>query len=186
MHGDNTLPSDAKFRDHFEKVLNPTRETKDELSHLSTYVSIPVLDELISPLEVQNQIKRMMLDKACGPDGIPFGDFSLMSPQWLVTIAAIFNNIFASAIFPDAWIRAKVLPIFKKGDKSNTDIYRGISVMNSIAKLYEMVLCERLNHWLKPDREQTGVQKKHGCMENIHQRKLNCLWYLSTSRKLMI
>ncbi len=71
MHGDSTVSSDAEFRDHFEKVLNPSRETQDELSNLSTDVSIPVLDEHISPLEVQNQIKRMKVDKACGPDGIP-------------------------------------------------------------------------------------------------------------------
>lgn len=166
-HSDSNLPSDAEFRDHFEKVLNPARETQNDLSDLSTDINIPVLDEPISPLEVQNQIKRMKVNKACGPDGIPPGVFSLMSPQWLVTIATLFSCIFSSAMFPYAWIRAKVFVIFKKGDKTNTDNYRGISVINSIAKLYEMVLCERLNQWFKPDREQAGAQKKRGCIEHI-------------------
>ncbi len=30
-----------------------------------------------------------------------------------------------------------------------------------------MVLCERLNQWFKPDREQAGAQRKRECMEHI-------------------
>ena len=101
-NGDGILPSAAEFRDHFEKILNPTRVIETELPDLRTKVSIPVLDEHISPLEVHNQVKRMNVDKACGPDGIPRGVFSLLHTQWIATIATLFSTTFTSAIFPHA------------------------------------------------------------------------------------
>ena len=36
--------------------------------------------------------------------------------------------------------------------------YRGMTVLNSIAKLYDMVLCNTLNQWYKPHRQQAGSQ----------------------------
>ena len=57
--------------------------------------------------------------------------------------------------------------IFKKGDKNNQNNYRGISVINAIAKLYDMLLCDRLMLWFAPFREQAGAQKGRGCMEHI-------------------
>lgn len=57
--------------------------------------------------------------------------------------------------------------IFKKGNRADPNNYRGISVTNAIAKLYDMVLYNRLYQWFKPYREQAGAQKKRGCMEHI-------------------
>lgn len=57
-----------------------------DVSEVTTDVTIPILDEQISVVEVQEQIKRMHLDKACGPDGLPPGVFTLLPVQWLLYI----------------------------------------------------------------------------------------------------
>ena len=54
--------------------------------------------------------------------------------------------------------------IFKKGDGLNP---RGISVINYMFKLYDMVMCERLSQWFRSYRELTGAQKARGCPEHI-------------------
>ena len=69
--------------------------------------------------------------------------------------------------YPASWTRAKLFTIFKKGDKLNPNNYRGISVTNSICKLYDMVLCHRLQQWFSPLREQSGAQRGRGCLEHI-------------------
>ncbi len=70
--------------------------------------------QLISPLEVHYQMNGMKVDKACGPAaGIPPHVFSPRSAQWIITVATSFSNISTAAIFPQAWIRAKVFEIFK-------------------------------------------------------------------------
>ena len=45
--------------------------------------------------------------------------------------------------------------------------YRAINVINSMAKLYDMVLCVRIGLWFSPFREQAGSQSGRGCLEHI-------------------
>ena len=164
--GDNACPSDEEFKTHFEAVLNPSVGISHE-GDVTTDVTIPILDDPISTLEVQHQIRRMKPDKACGPDGLPPGVFSLLPAQWILTITTLFNNIFFSGIYPQSWIRAKGFTIFKKGDRMDPHNYRWISVISNISKLYDMVLSERLGQWFAPFREQAGAQRNRGCLEHI-------------------
>ena len=57
--------------------------------------------------------------------------------------------------------------IFKKGNRLLPENYRGITIINCIAKLYDKILCHRLQLWFKPYREQAGSQKGRGCIEHI-------------------
>ena len=45
--------------------------------------------------------------------------------------------------------------------------YRGINVINCLAKLFDLVLNSRLNSWFVPYREQAGNQKGRSCVEHI-------------------
>ena len=51
--------------------------------------------------------------------------------------------VFMSGQYPMLWSGAKIFNIFKKGDRKDPENYRGISVANSIVKLYDIVLCYR-------------------------------------------
>ena len=62
--------------------------------------------------------------------------------------------------------------IFKRGSRSVANNYRGISVINAIAKLFDMVLCHRLCQWFRPYREQAGAQSTRGCVEHIATLRL--------------
>lgn len=74
---DDSCPSSDEFKAHFEDILNPDLINHD-VTEVTTDVTIPILDEQISAVEVQEQIKRIHPDKACGPDGLPPGVFSLL------------------------------------------------------------------------------------------------------------
>lgn len=106
---------------------------------------MPVLDDPILPQEVQNQVKRLVCSKACGPDGVPPGIFKLVPPAWFLTITMLFNIIFTSETYPTSWATAKLFAVFKRGSRALVSNYRGISVVYSFAKLYDMVLCARLS-----------------------------------------
>ena len=109
----------------------------------------------------------MKADKSCGLDGIPPGVYKLLTPAWIILITTLFNLIFTSASYPVSWAKAKLFMLFKRGNRKDPNNYRGISVINSIAKLFDMVLCNRLELWLKSYREQAGAQKGRGCIEHI-------------------
>ena len=166
-YGGDICPNDEEFKAHFESVLNPPVTLDPYLGDIATDVTIPILDDPILPAEVHEQIRKLKPDKACGPDGLSPGIFSLLPAQWVLTLVTLFNRIFCCGQYPVSWIRAKIFTIFKKGNKTDPHNYRGISVTNAIAKLYDMVLCERLYQWFRPFREQAGAQRKRGCTEHI-------------------
>ena len=60
-----------------------------------------------------------------------------------------------------------MLNIYKKGDRKKACNYRGINVINSLAKLFDLILSTRLSSWFVPFREQAGSQKDRGCTEHI-------------------
>ena len=159
-------PSDEEFKAHFESILNQPSTANLQVPG-DTNVTIPILDDPISPGEVNAQIKKIKPNKACGPDGLSPGIFSLLPAQWILFLVSLFNSVFLVGQYPLSWIRANMFVIYKKGNKSDPHNYRGISISNSVAKLYDMILCDRLYQWFKPYREQAGAQKKRGCMEHI-------------------
>ena len=163
-------PSDDDFKVHFERVLNPDPAPPAPL--VTAGVSIPVLDDPILPVEVDNQIKKMKVDKACGPDGVSPGLLTILPPVWLLALTTMFNTVFMSGVYPASWVRAKVVTIFKKGNRLDPNNYRGISIINSIAKLYDMILSHRLGQWFRPCREQAGAQSHRGCIEQIVSLRL--------------
>ena len=70
--------------------------------------------------------------------------------------------------------------LFKKGNSLLTGNYRGISVIDSICKLYDYVLNNRLISWYIPQREQAGGQAKRGCPEHVLTLRL---WINFAKRK---
>ena len=95
------------------------------------------------------------------------GAYNMLTPEWIILITSLFNLIFTSASYPVSWFKTKLFMLFKRGDRKDPNNYRGISVINSIAKIFDMIMCSRLEHWFKPYREQAGAQKGRGCIEHI-------------------
>ncbi len=47
----------------------------------------------------------------------------------------IFNLVFNSGHFPDAWTEGFIVPLYKnKGDKNDTNNYRGITLVSCLGK----------------------------------------------------
>ena len=45
--------------------------------------------------------------------------------------------------------------------------YRGISVMDSLAKVYELLLLSRLTLWMSIDKCQAGGESGRGCIKQV-------------------
>ena len=163
---DENRPSEMEFQEHLEKLLNPA----DEFIHTDLsnhHVSIPVLDDRIEVREVTNVLeKQVKPDTGCGPDGNSPGVLKLLPVQWVEFICYLFNIVFVAG-YPLVWTSAKLIMLFKKGLRNDCNNYRGISVINAIAKVYDYVINNRLMAWYTVCREQAGAQPKRGCIEHI-------------------
>lgn len=70
----------------------------------------------------------------------------------------MFNRILNSGHFPDDWSKAVIIPVFKKGDRSNPSDYRGISLISCLCKLFTSILNTRLLKWIDDNDILTDAQ----------------------------
>ena len=138
---DKEKPSDLEFQTHIERLLNPV-DLQDDVwpSVCEDNVSIPLLDDPIDAGETTYAVyKQMKPGKQAGPDGNSPGTFHMLPLEWIVFLTTLLNLVFCSN-YPVAWTKAKLSMLFKKGNSMDTGNYRGISVIDSIAKLYDYIL----------------------------------------------
>ena len=151
-----------------EKLLNPEGVESPDTIDLSNQASIPALDEPFTLEEVQHVIdKQMKPDKGCGPDGIAPGTLKFLPVTWLLVLVTILNSVFQTGSYPVSWATSKLTMLFKKGARLACGNYRGISIIDALAKLFDYLLNNRLCAWIQPDREQAGAQPGRGCLEHI-------------------
>jgi hypothetical protein len=59
----------------------------------------------------------------------------------------LFNCILDTGFFPINWLSSVIVPIFKKGDNSDPNNYRGINLISNLCKLFTAILNSRLLNW---------------------------------------
>lgn len=157
-------PTDDAFQAHFESLLNPPDA---QVIQVPDSIYLPITDDPITPEEVDAALHKLKQHKSGGPSGVPPGLLKILPANWIVFLASFFSLIMHQIKYPHSWTYTKLITIFKKGTRLSCDNYRGISLMDSLAKVYDCILNRRLNLWFKPDREQAGAQKGRGCLEHL-------------------
>ena len=61
----------------------------------------------------------------------------------------LFNNSLSEGIFPECIKTVKIIHIFKSGDSNSTANYRPISKLPFLSKMFEKLMCARLDSYLK-------------------------------------
>jgi hypothetical protein len=61
----------------------------------------------------------------------------------------MFNLSVTSATFPSLWKQTAVVPVFKKGDSTNVNNYRPISILNNFSKIFEFIVHNHLSNFFK-------------------------------------
>ena len=77
------------------------------------------------------------------------------------------NDSIQCGSFPDCLEVAKVIALYKKGDKTNPENYRPMSLLPSFNKVFEKILLKRMtkfcNKYQSLSKSQYGFRQKHSC-----------------------
>ena len=105
------------------------------------------LDEPISLSEISIAINQLSNGKSAGSDRL-INEFFIHGKHVLLPyLHTLFNRIFTLGYFPDAWSMGEVIHLLIKGDRSNVDNYRGITLLSAFGKLFSRLLNNRLTGW---------------------------------------
>ena len=183
IHEDEGIqPSENEFKAHFEKLLNDERNTNDEHSEINE-VTIPILDDPIELIEVEKAISSGKQNKAY--IGVAPGFLKLLPYNWIMFLVMLLNNVFFN-LYPKKWCLSKLIVIFKKGCRLLCGNYRGISITDTLAKLYDKIIANRLLLWMNIDKNQAGGLENRGCTEQILALRLLIDYAKCRKRKLFI
>ena len=96
---------------------------------------------------VQYELKKLNINKSCGPDEIHPRLLTELSSHISKPIAFLLNKTIEYGKIPNDWKRAYVSPIFKKGARNRAENYGPISLNISVCKIMERFIKEEImNH----------------------------------------
>ena len=108
-------------------------------------IDVQDLDKLITEAEILKAISSLKRGKSPDLEGV-LNDFFLDVKGFIIPyLVKIYNKIYDSGIYPESWCKGLIIPIHKKGDKNDPNNYRGIMLISAFAKLFSLVLRNRLN-----------------------------------------
>ena len=75
--------------------------------------------------------------------------YNILAPIISPTVSMLFNNSLSEGTFPECFKTAKIIQILKSGDSNSTVNYRPISMLTLFSKIFEKLMCARLDSYLK-------------------------------------
>ena len=128
---------------------------------------------MITPNMLLEMAGKMKSKTSCGPDGISTKLLKIILPQILTPLCYLFNLLLQSGYIPIQLKTAKVIPVFKSGDKNSYTNYRPISLLNSLSKLLEKIVAKQMLGFLNKKKilyeHQYGFRKNHSTINPISQ-----------------
>jgi hypothetical protein len=76
--------------------------------------------------------------------------------ELILHLTQLFQQIFKLCTIPKAWKQSIIIPMFKKGSKTDPDNYRGITLLNTTLKLFTKVILSKLLQHIQPREQQQG------------------------------
>jgi len=157
------------FNTYFCSIF--TKENFSNLAHLRNLVQASwstssISDVVISEDAVFEVLRRIDPSKTCGPDDIP-GLLLKKGAPWLAEpLSQLYNLSLQSGVLPRDCRRAKVTPVFKKGDKHSPANYRPISLTSLVVKRLEHLVHTRVLEFLEANNKLSSCQHgfRKGCL----------------------
>ena len=112
----------------------------------------------ISLHEVEVAIDELNVQKSPGIDGV--SNDILKNSKLVIApmLCHLFNKVLEVGVYPDDWCKAIIVPVYKKGDTSDPNNYRGISLLSCISKLLGKILNNRITKWAEESGKMSDIQ----------------------------
>ena len=133
----NTVTDLKLIAEHFNKFFHSVF-AKASLNTPQQKVFQPNEVDFISYSGVLAMILKLDTKSSCGPENIPNVFLRRYAESIAHFVIVLFRCSLLSAKLPSDWKRARVVPVFKKGNHSLVEIYRPISLTSPYVKCLNM------------------------------------------------
>ena len=119
----------ARRSEHFQKLLKvPDDINHEALDNISQHISKTSLYEIPTMDEMAREIGCLKDGKAPGGDGITAEVWKHGGDSLFIRLHQLITNAWKVGSVPQTWKDASIVTICKKGDRTYSGNYRGISI----------------------------------------------------------
>jgi len=163
------------FVTHFESVYSPVRNDFDKNEFETLLNEMPfdkscsdVLSSITVAL-VDSCIRELKAGKASGPDQLTAEHLQNAHPSVVLFLSLLFRGMLKHNYVPTAFGCGTLIPLLKDklGNVNDMNNYRGITLIPTISKLFELVLLKVCSSFLNTDDLQFGFKKGLGCASAV-------------------
>lgn len=157
------------WKEHFEKLLAPPAATQAGAPFRAKQIvnrELPICTDNFTMQELDNCLRQLSNNKAAGLDEIPGEVWKIGALK--EELLKVCNDAF-SGDKPDVWGLNGIIPVPKKGDLSNPQNYRGISLSSIAAKVYNKLILQRVRPHIDPllRKNQNGFREGRSTVSQI-------------------
>ena len=91
------------------------------------------------------------MNKACGGDGIPVELFQILKDDAVKELHSIYQQIWKTQQWPQAWKRSVFIPIPRKGNAKECSNYHTIAIISHLSKVMLKTLQARLQQYVNQE-----------------------------------
>jgi hypothetical protein len=157
------------LNDFFSSVF--TQEDKTNIPTKDCETNKVLDDVLITVNKIEKKIDDLRKNSAPGPDGITPQLLKELKKQVSVPLEKIFRKSVDNSEVSQDWKRAKVIPIYKKGPKSDPNNYRPVSLTSVPCKILESIIKDEIMGHLTAENlindSQHGFMPGRSCASNL-------------------
>jgi len=120
-------------------------------------VSVPGHNELdclgerlsICRSDIKNKLQNLDVKKGAGPDGLPPCILRECTAYFIDPLFILFNKSLDEGVVPSIWKKSFIVPIFKSGDRISANNYRPISILCTVAKVFDSLIYNKIFRMVK-------------------------------------
>ena len=139
---------------------------------------------------VEEKIDKLSANKSNGINSISIRFLKIISKLVVPSLTNLINKSFKEGVFPNMFKIAKVIPIFKSGDKKDPNNYRPISIQPIIGKIIETIINDYLVSYLDENKlisdKQFGFRSKHSSIDALLSIQKSILKSIDEKKKVIV
>ena len=156
---DLTEAEDIKRWKGYTELYRKDLHDQDNHDGVMTHLEPDLLE-----CEVKRALGSIIMNKACGGDGIPVELFQILKDDAVKVLHSICQQIWKTQQWPQDWKRSVFIPIPKKGNAKECSNYCTIALISHASKVMLKILQARLQQYVNCElpHVQAGIRKGRG------------------------
>lgn len=173
--GNQTITSEEEIAKHFNLFFSTIGEKQAAQIHnntrltFSAFLHSPTIKSFnftyVSFEDVSKIMNNFKPKCSVGEDNISLKLIKKITNSLSPALSLVINQSFSTGIFPDPFKIAKVIPLYKKEERSKFDNYRPISLLSSLSKIFEKIVHKQLYAYMNDNKllclNQHGFRPRH-------------------------